>query len=475
MSTVATNLVATMIQNNFSGNVNSVPNQSMGKKGFQDYFTQSKDSFLSRDAGTSQVESGRKKTIETRHTDKQRVTGTHSKNNQHDQRNSAVSQAKQNSDKENVTQKNESDDKSKLEENRPLETDDVRDVAEVTEELLQEYAQATKELLQKYAKALGISVEQLQQALQNMDLNVQDLLDPQVAQKIVMAVNQLETSVDLITNEQAMQQLRALNQVIKDVPEDIKASIHSLGVEDMNQPDAEHQGENVQSTKGDETVVRQTIDAQKQSSGDGMMQEGQANKAMSSKSQNPAGQENEMHRMNFENALNQVVTQKTETIVMNNTVQTIVSNVSAKDVFDQIVDGMKVAVTDNKTSMTLQLQPENLGKIALNLTSEHGVLTGHFVAESEVVKEAIEANLAQLKTQLQQQGLNINEIKITVGDSQAFFAGKEQQESQQQSMFKKQSKSSFRVSHVNGDIEEDDTESLSERMNDTSSSVEFSA
>ncbi len=126
----------------------------------------------------------------------------------------------------------------------------------------------------------------------------------------------------------------------------------------------------------------------------------------------------------FETTLNQVVTEKVETLVMNGELRTVYTEVTTKDVFDQIVTGLKVEVTQGKQDIILQLQPENLGKIAVNISKENGVMTGQFIAESEAVKSLIEKNVPILKQQLEAQGIDLRDVKIVVGDSKAFLPGK---------------------------------------------------
>lgn len=89
------------------------------------------------------------------------------------------------------------------------------------------------------------------------------------------------------------------------------------------------------------------------------------------------------------------------------------------DVFKQVVEHAKVVVHDGKSEMTVQLKPENLGKLSLEIVAERGVLVAKFVAESQQVKQIIEANLPQLKDALESQGLNVQGFSVSVGDNSA--------------------------------------------------------
>ena len=182
---------------------------------------------------------------------------------------------------------------------------------------------------------------------------------------------------------------------------------------------------------------------------------------------------------NFNTALQQVVTMKAETVVVNGEIRTVYHEVSAKDIFNQVVTQMQV--TDTKQMMTIQLQPEHLGKLTFNMQSENGVLTGQFVAESETAKRAIEGNIAALKDQLEEQGIKVDEIKITVGDAKEYFKGDGEKGSGNNSNGSKKSKRS-RLSKIRtvGGEDENLGEIHQEEVKDVldiadNSSIEFSA
>jgi flagellar hook-length control protein FliK len=64
--------------------------------------------------------------------------------------------------------------------------------------------------------------------------------------------------------------------------------------------------------------------------------------------------------------------------------------------------------------MELQLNPENLGKVNLSVQSKNGVMTAQFVVQNETSKEAIESQLHTLRETLNQQGIKVEAIEVTV-------------------------------------------------------------
>ena len=82
---------------------------------------------------------------------------------------------------------------------------------------------------------------------------------------------------------------------------------------------------------------------------------------------------------------------------------------------NQISEFAKLNFTADTTSLEMQLNPENLGKIYLHVsTSKEGNITAQIAASNEVVKEALETQMADLKTSLNQQGIKVDAVEVTI-------------------------------------------------------------
>lgn len=64
--------------------------------------------------------------------------------------------------------------------------------------------------------------------------------------------------------------------------------------------------------------------------------------------------------------------------------------------------------------MTLQLKPESLGKLEMQLATKDGAVTARISAENAVVKEKLEQLVPQIREHLEQQGVNILQISVDV-------------------------------------------------------------
>ncbi len=73
-------------------------------------------------------------------------------------------------------------------------------------------------------------------------------------------------------------------------------------------------------------------------------------------------------------------------------------------------------VNPNGTSaVRLSLYPESLGQVDVRMTSHNGVLTAHLVVDTWVAKELLEGQLEHLRQALQQQGMQVDKLEVSVG------------------------------------------------------------
>ncbi len=90
------------------------------------------------------------------------------------------------------------------------------------------------------------------------------------------------------------------------------------------------------------------------------------------------------------------------------------STVNRDQLFSQIVDQVKVMTSNGHSQMELSLKPDHLGKLQLHVSLENHLITAKFVAESEQVKQIIETNLVQLRKSLQENGVQVDSLQVTV-------------------------------------------------------------
>lgn len=71
-------------------------------------------------------------------------------------------------------------------------------------------------------------------------------------------------------------------------------------------------------------------------------------------------------------------------------------------------------VKNGVAHMHMELQPPALGKLQLALVVEGELVTARFTAESQTVQALIESNLPELRSALQEAGLQVDQLQVDV-------------------------------------------------------------
>jgi hypothetical protein len=93
---------------------------------------------------------------------------------------------------------------------------------------------------------------------------------------------------------------------------------------------------------------------------------------------------------------------------------TTMQNVSPSQIVQQIVQNVRFVTGEHMTEIRIQLKPENLGNLSMRIATINGIVTAQFIAESQRVKELIEAGFTDLRDSLQQAGIDIADIEVNV-------------------------------------------------------------
>lgn len=298
-------------------------------------------------------------------------------------------------------------------------------------------AQKLKEFAEEVQETLGLSDEEMQQWLNTLGLQIMDLLNPAALQSFFMQVKGIDVSQLLTEPEAAVGLKELLAEAGKLQPELEKL----LGSEEQKKefaaflqevlpaaeseqakPIAEGAGESAQAA-----LTEETADFKPSTEAEAPKQE---NKEFSK-------EESAESKQALPEVFSKVITTEERVIVTAEGLERVTTTVSAKDVFRQVVTKFTAENLGDAAKLTVQLNPEHLGKLAFQVVSRQGQLTGQFVAESEAVKTALEAQVGQLKTHLAEQGIRVADVKVVVGDTVNYFAGDKPKEQNQEAAKKK--------------------------------------
>ena len=99
--------------------------------------------------------------------------------------------------------------------------------------------------------------------------------------------------------------------------------------------------------------------------------------------------------------------------------------VNPVQIIEQIVEAAKITLNQEVTTMELMLNPESLGKINMMVSMKEGIVTATLTAQNETAREAIESQIVILKENLNNQGIKVEAVEVTV-ESHAFDANANQ-------------------------------------------------
>ena len=96
------------------------------------------------------------------------------------------------------------------------------------------------------------------------------------------------------------------------------------------------------------------------------------------------------------------------------TVQTLPPNVTVADIMEQLAEHTRIMISVDTTKMEMQLNPENLGKLYVEVIENEGSITAKIQTQNAVVKEALEMQIADLKVNLSQAGVKVDSVEVTI-------------------------------------------------------------
>ena len=285
------------------------------------------------------------------------------------------------------------------------------------------------ELKQAIMDSMQIDEEELLQLLEQFGTNIQGLLQPQLLQQLVVAVECKGDPMGLLTSEQAMNDLQMLLAKAEEIRQDL------LNIPEVPQIQAElADGEMdfAQVLAGNVSQDMEGVEAAEEDGGDmavlaGSQPEDTGFTFEAVKKSGDMAQVGEDHADNKSSGSSA----KTENGSMAEQFLNLVTDAAATDevefsqlskseqvraVAEQILEKVRVVLSDTQTSMEISLTPESLGRVTLNLVSKHGALTAHFTAQNEIAKEAIESQMVVLRENLESQGLKVEAIEVTVSN-----------------------------------------------------------
>ena len=320
---------------------------------------------------------------------------------------------------------------------------------------------------------LGIDDDTFANAMTALGLSPLDLLESNNLAKLVLFVNGSSDFTDLLTDENMMNQLNEFSDILGNLNwEDLTGMSKSdflEGVEDFNAKsqtgsdvfkedapalaqetavdaaDSGNTSENVSAEEESATNTNNVSTEKKSVQGETTVNtsdnssdtkvEVSVTKSEESSSQQSSfssQSEDDMSEVTHDQTISEddVTTDNQHTVrndfiqnlnqAVNDTVQVAkpesVRMQQMVDIVNQVVEKIKVSIGTESTSMEMQLNPEHLGKLLLNVSSKNGVMTAVFSVQSEEAKAALESQMYTLRENLELRELKVDAVEVNVSD-----------------------------------------------------------
>lgn len=328
----------------------------------------------------------------------------------------------------------------------------------------------------KLKKLLNVDDETLENLLQTTGVLIQDLLDPTAMQDFILQVNDA-TSVDLLIDESlnnlVQQALQLLNDVLTEstgtgntevYPDEMVFQGDTASAQTEEQPAAGTEKMQMVETEAEPaahiTPENKTVQTDAKGSG---IETDNAEVQITVQTENAGDTDAsaDWMKQNAEDVisnLNQAMTQAATGPALTETYDTVVSQT---DIVRQVVDEIKLNLSKDVTSMTLQLNPEQLGKVQIHVTTKNGVMQAQIIAETETARNAVESGLSLLKEAFDNRDLKVDAIEVMVGTQDYFENGEAQTQADAESGRENQRK---RVTGINLQADSDDEISENQKL-----------
>lgn len=360
--------------------------------------------------------------------------------------------------------------KKVLKEQKPqsLETSEQDNVTEIPQEIPQEAVEeAAQKIVEAVAKQMGMTTEEVMNALQNLELTPMDLLSKDNLANLLIALNPGSDMMSMLTNETMYDAFTQLTKIVETTVEELKntfsltdeefaallaESKKAAGLEDgkLNGNDTKFQ--QIDSDKlleNDKAPIKEEFMAEKDKMApivtdkaamtENAVKNNVGEDAQTAKvevmdkvdsqgektqkeftGQDTSDEKNakEDGTSNQQPLFQTVANRSGQVQEMPAEAQNLKQTADTESIMKQIMDYMKIQVKADLTQMEIQLHPSSLGNINVQISSKEGVITAQFTAQNEGVKAALESQIVQLKENLSEQGLKVEAVEVTVASHQ---------------------------------------------------------
>ena len=304
------------------------------------------------------------------------------------------------------------------------------DTPEKLQETMKEVEDFEEAVTEVIAEELHISKEELEAAMEELGFTYLDLLDNSNLANLVAKLTNCENVNQLLCSEaftNVVQQVRELgNELLSEVqmtPEELMEvqSLFEKANEQLQVTETTEEINPVQESDAD--VVSDTEEGIKVE----VVRIENESEEQPDTSEESLSDDKKQGMSDMQDKLwNQTqISHGSETIVAGTTtfmeelngfetIQTLPPHVTVSDIMEQFAEQVRVQISADTTKMQMQLNPEHLGKLYVEIIENEGAITAKIETQNLAVKEALEMQMADLKVNLSQAGVKVDSVEVTI-------------------------------------------------------------
>ncbi|MBD5550754.1 MAG: flagellar hook-length control protein FliK [Lachnospiraceae bacterium] len=334
---------------------------------------------------------------------------------------------------DDTASKNDVNESEKAEEKAGTDKTETQTKAEESKDISEDLAEDTEtleraggEMVAALAAQMGIPEDIVRDAMDELGMSDLSLLDGKNVKDLMVYLTDGADDMSLLTDEAFYNSVTEALGTLKDVTdklqeetgmsaEELRAALENAGqklsanVEEVPEEVAEVSGNEIaKETESEQDIAK--INMQKPELSENARTETVTMTVKDApKQENTGSNENQF----MGDGYGTQNLQQTQDVQAART-QSTFSVTDTQEIMDQILDYMKVSVKPEMTSLEMQLHPESLGTLHIQITNREGAVTAQFIAQNESVRAVLESQVMELKENLEQQGLKVEAVEVTI-------------------------------------------------------------
>jgi flagellar hook-length control protein FliK len=391
-------------------------------------------------------------------------------------------------------------------------------ISDKMQELSEETSKLTSDVVKVISDDLDVDEEAVLDAMETLGLTVLDLTDPKQLAELVGALTGATDDTQMLLNADFAQTLTDVSEIfdtfakengitaselsdlaneLSELAADGQEAVEGAGLDENNAPAQDTSSEEMdavtdekpkeQADAGTKVTVEDKRTPQEESETVDTAKNAEETAELRSNAKdntkNDSSSSGKRESQDFSQHMTASVNEQYEAVADVDGASEVpeYTTIDTQDIIDQIVEQTKLTFDTDTTTIEMQLNPENLGKIFLNISSKEGAVNAQLYAQNDAVRAALEAQIATLTQNLNQAGVKVDAIEVSVAThefernlEQDAKGEEEQGERQEEKRSSRRSLRADSLDEISGLMTEEEA-LVAQIMKDNGNSIDFTA